>query len=86
MVGTTIDIQGGASMQSVGVQALRTAIWAIAGWLFIRLGTAAFGLVAFYALHGQFSAIVFLPVTFACFLIAVFALKMTAAGLQGLRS
>lgn len=72
-------------MQSPGVQALRTALWAIAGWLFIRLGTSAFGLVAFYALHGQFSAIVFLPVMFACFLIAFYALKMTAEGLTSLR-
>ena len=71
-------------MGGMGFRALRTAIWAVVGWTFIRLGTAAFVLVAFYAFNGRFSAVLFLPVVFACFVVAVFSLNLTADGLRGL--
>ena len=72
-------------MQSAGVRALRTAIWGLVGYIFIRLGIGAFVLVAFFAYGGQFSAVLFLPVMFVCFVIAAFSLKLTAEGLRGLQ-
>ena len=63
-------------------RAIRTATFGMLSFSMAQLAGYALLMVAFYALQGDLAALPFVPVSMACVLLALYALRELRSGLQ----